>query len=87
MLFSTPQTFEPKVSQNAYSVAIYYRRFIPSYILVHNVQATPSEKPTRKRHRFIGLIVFPVYLPNQVIAILHEMPLAIGYRTHFVRIS
>ena len=49
--------------------------------------ATPSENRTRKRHRFIGSMVFPVYLPHQAKAISLAMSLTIGYRSHFAAIS
>ena len=52
-----------------------------------NGQATPSEMRKRERHRCIGFIVFPVYLPHQAKAISLAMSLAIGYRTHFATIS
>ena len=31
-----------------------------------NGQATPSQKRTRKRCRFVGFLLFPVYLPHRV---------------------
>ena len=65
----------------------YCNRYSGFCIIQHYGQATPSEKRTQKRYRFIGFIVFPVYLPHQAKAISLVMLLAIGYKTFFAVIS
>ena len=49
------------------------------------VKLLPSEKRTRKRHRFIGFIVFPVHLPHQAKVISLIMSLAIGTEPNLPR--
>ena len=59
-----------------------------SVSIIHSYgQATTSKKQMWKWHRFIGFIVFPLYLPHQVKTISLLMSLAVGYRTHFTVIS
>ena len=48
-----------------------------------NGRAIPSEKRTRKRRRFIGFLLFPVFPPQQAKAMLSDVTSQLGsVKTH-----
>ena len=68
---------------NRYRITLADPAKLFSNVACHFWSSHAKRKANAKRHRFIGFIAFPVYLPHQAKVISLAMLLAIAYRTHF----